>query len=131
MKPLLQKLPLPSDSSFVLVDFNVPYFETPWHFHPEYEIVLVTESTGQRFVGEHIKEYKAGDLCFIGPYVPHLYRSHEEYYESNSILKAKSIVIHFNDDFLGNDFFEVPEMMHIKALFEKSTHNPKFEAGFP
>ena len=72
-------------------------------------------------MGEHIKEYKAGDLCFIGPYVPHLYRSHEEYYESNSILKAKSIVIHFNDDFLGNDFFEIPEMMHIKALFEKST----------
>jgi AraC-like DNA-binding protein len=121
MKPLLQKLPLPSDSSFVLVDFDVPYFETPWHFHPEYEIVLVTESKGQRFVGEHIKEYKQGDLCLIGPYVPHLYRSHEEYYEANSILRAKSIVIHFNDNFLGKDFFEIPEMMHIKALFEKST----------
>ncbi|MFC0184180.1 hypothetical protein ACFFJX_17255 [Pseudarcicella hirudinis] len=32
MKPQLQKLPLPFDSSFVLVDFEVPYFETPWHF---------------------------------------------------------------------------------------------------
>jgi AraC-like DNA-binding protein len=121
MKPLLQKLPLPSDSSFVLVDFDVPYFETPWHFHPEYEIVLVTESTGQRFVGEHIKEYKAGDLCMIGPHVPHLYRSHEEYYQANSELRAKSIVIHFNDVFLGKDFFNIPEMTHIKALFEKST----------
>lgn len=120
MKPLLQKLPLPADSSFVLVDFEVPYFETPWHFHPEYEIVLVTESTGQRFVGEHIKEYKAGDLCLIGPNVPHLYRSHEEYYVSNSELKAKSIVIHFNDIFLGKDFFKIPEMSHIQALFEKS-----------
>ena len=105
MKPLLQKLPLPADSSFVLVDFDVPFFETPWHFHPEYEIVLVTESTGQRFVGEHIKEYRAGDLCLIGPNVPHLYRSHEEYYVNNSELRAKSIVIHFKDDFLGKDFF--------------------------
>lgn len=121
MKPLLQKLPLSPDSSFVLVDFDVPYFETPWHFHPEYEIVLVTESKGQRFVGEHIKEYKEGDLCFIGPHVPHLYRSHEEYYEANSSLRAKSIVIHFREDFLGKDFFDLPEMNHIKALFEKST----------
>ncbi len=121
MKPLLQKLPLPADSSFVLVDFDVPYFETPWHFHPEYEIVLVTKSTGRRFVGEHIKEYKEGDLCLIGPYVPHLYRSHDEYYKANSTLKATSIVIHFNDEFLGKDFFNLPEMTHIKALFEKST----------
>ena len=120
MKPLLQKLPLPADSSFVLVDFDVPYFETPWHFHPEYEIVLVTESTGQRFVGEHIKEFKAGDLCLIGPNVPHLYRSHEKYYAQNSELRAKSIVIHFNDNFLGQEFFKVPEMSHIQALFEKS-----------
>lgn len=120
MKPLLQKLPLPADSSFVLVDFDVPYFETPWHFHPEYEIVLVTESTGQRFVGEHIKEYQAGDLCLIGPNVPHLYRSHEEYYVPNSELRAKSIVIHFNDNFLGKDFFKIPEMKHVQTLFEKS-----------
>lgn len=121
MKPLLQKLPLPSDSSFVLVDFDVPYFETPWHFHPEYEIVLVTESTGKRFVGEHIKEYNEGDLCFIGPNVPHLYRSHDEYYQANSVLRAKSIVIHFNEDFLGKDFFSLPEMSHIKALFNNSS----------
>lgn len=120
MKPFLQKLPLPSDSSFVLVDFDKPYYETPWHFHPEYEIVLVTESTGQRFMGEHIKEYRAGDLCLIGPNVPHLYRSHEEYYSPNSELRAKSIVIHFNDNFLGKDFFNIPEMSHIQALFEKS-----------
>lgn len=120
MKPFLQKLPLPADSSFVLVDFDKPYYETPWHFHPEYEIVLVTESTGQRFVGEHIKEYRAGDLCLIGPNVPHFYRSHEEYYAPNSELRAKSIVIHFNDNFLGKDFFKIPEMMHINSLFEKS-----------
>lgn len=120
MKPFLQKLPLPADSSFVLVDFDKPYYETPWHFHPEYEIVLVTESTGQRFVGEHIKEYRAGDLCLIGPNVPHLYRSHEEYYAPNSELRAKSIVIHFNDNFLGKDFFKIPEMIHIHSLFEKS-----------
>ena len=120
MKPFLQKLPLPSDSSFVLVDFDKPYYETPWHFHPEYEIVLVTESSGQRFIGEHIKEYRTGDLCLIGPNVPHLYRSHEEYYAPDSELRAKSIVIHFNDNFLGKDFFKIPEMSHIQALFEKS-----------
>ncbi|MFC0184179.1 AraC family transcriptional regulator [Pseudarcicella hirudinis] len=89
-------------------------------FHPEYEIVLVTESVGQRFIGEHMQDFKAGDLCFIGPNVPHLYRNTEDYYKQNADLKAKSIVIHFNEDFLGKDFFNIPEMQHVKVLFEKS-----------
>jgi AraC-like DNA-binding protein len=121
MKPVLQKLPIPSNSSFVLVDFDVAYFETPWHFHPEYEIVLVTESEGQRFIGEHFKEYQAGDLCLIGPNVPHLYKSHDEYYKETAKLRAKSIVVHFNEDFLGAHFFNLPEMIHIQQLFKNST----------
>jgi hypothetical protein len=41
MKPHIQKLPLSEQSSFVADKFVTPYFETGWHYHPEYELVLM------------------------------------------------------------------------------------------
>ena len=120
MKPQLQKLPLDQGSSFVVLEYIRPYNETPWHYHPEYEIVLVAESEGTRFIGDDIREYKAGDLAFIGPNVPHLYRNTEAYYRQDPKFKTHNIVIHFLEDFLGPHFFSVREMALISKLFEKS-----------
>jgi hypothetical protein len=39
-KPNLQKLISEKDSSFVFHRYEPPYFETQWHFHKEFEIVL-------------------------------------------------------------------------------------------
>lgn len=33
MKPLIQKLPLSEDSSFVARTYKTPNFEVPWHQH--------------------------------------------------------------------------------------------------
>ena len=79
MKPVLEHLPLETKESFVVKYFDYPYYPTPWHFHPEYEIVLVTESTGKRFIGDSITDFKPGDLAFIGPNLPHLYRNDAAY----------------------------------------------------
>lgn len=46
MKPMLEHLPREKGHSFVVCDFEYGYYPTPWHYHPEYEIVLVTESRG-------------------------------------------------------------------------------------
>ncbi len=44
MKPSLERLPLEQGESFVAKFFDYSFYPTPWHYHPEYEIVLVTES---------------------------------------------------------------------------------------
>ena len=120
MRPQLQKLPLNTGSSFVLLEYIRPFNETPWHYHPEYEIVLVLESEGTRFIGDSISEYKPRDLAFIGPNVPHLYRNTERYYKGNPELRTRNIVVHFMEDFLGKDFFSIKEMSLISQLFEHS-----------
>ena len=60
MKPVLEHLPLEAKDSFVVKDFDYPYYPTPWHYHPEYEIVLVTESRGKRFIGDRITDFEPG-----------------------------------------------------------------------
>jgi AraC-like DNA-binding protein len=114
MRPHIQKLPLSEQSSFLADKFITPYFETPWHYHSEYELVLIIKGNGKRFVGNHVSDYEEGSLTFLGPNLPHLFR------KENSSADGGSLVIHFKEEFLGNEFRTIPEMQKIKLLFEKS-----------
>lgn len=122
MKALLEKLPDLTESSFKLFQFSYPYFPTPWHYHPEFELVLVTKSTGKRIIGNHIADFAEGDLVFIGSNVPHTYRNDEDYYTAAGRNEgaAQSIVIHFLPDFLGQGFLQSPEMAPVRALFDRA-----------
>lgn len=120
MKPILESLPKDADESFVVKFFDYKYYPTPWHFHPEYEIVLVTESTGKRFIGDNISNFNPGNLVLIGPNLPHLYRNDLRYYRPASKLKATSIVVHFLENSFGDNFLSLPETKKIKKLLEKS-----------
>lgn len=122
MKPALEHLPKEKDHSFVAKFFDYKYYPTPWHYHPEYEIVLVTESTGKRFIGDHISDFQPGNLALLGPNIPHTYKNDDKYYETGSALRAKSIVIHFTEASLGDDFLKLPEANILNRLFERSTH---------
>lgn len=120
MKALLEKLAPTANSSFKLYEFRYTYYPTPWHYHPEYELVLVTQSHGQRIVGNHIGEFAEGDLVLIGPNLPHVYRNPPDYYEPDVKLKAESIVVHFLPDFLGEPFWESTEMGPLRAMLHRS-----------
>ena len=120
MKPQLLKITPPPNSSFNFFAQDAAFFATPWHYHPEYEIVLVLESTGKKFVGSNISNFKPGDLCMIGAYLPHYYRNDEQFYAKDSSIRARSLVIHFLEDFMGGNFFDLPECQAIKNLLERS-----------
>lgn len=130
MKPQLLKIATPDDSSFNLYEQEVPFFATPWHYHPEVEIVLVKESTGEKFIGSSITEFKPGDLTMIGSYLPHFYKNAIEYYDEKSTAKAKSTVVHFLEDFIGADFLEIPENYHLKNLLTNSRRGLQFGKTF-
>ncbi len=122
MKAQLHKLPLISDTSFLYAKMNERYFNKPWHFHEEYELVLIEESRGTKFVGDNISLFQEGDIYLIGPNIPHIFRNDEEYYAHNKNIRARSIFVHFTDDFLGDRFFDLPEMKAVKKLLDKSCY---------
>ena len=121
MKAVLAKLPHTAEHSFKVYEFIVPYYQTPWHFHPEYELVLVTRSQGKKIIGDHISDFDIGDLCLLGPNLPHTYHNNPEYFEPDSCLQAESIVVHFSMESLGSGFFKIPEMKSIHELLSKSS----------
>ncbi len=120
MKPQLHKLPLISDTSFLYNKLRCNYFDKPWHFHEEYELVLIDKSRGTKFIGDKVSMFESGDLMLIGSNIPHLFRNHQEYYQKNGRLEASSIFIHFTEDFLGPHFFNIPEMKMVRKLLDNS-----------
>jgi AraC-like DNA-binding protein len=120
MKPLLEHLPLEGEESFFAKAFDLPHFSTPWHYHPEFELVLIVKSQGKRFIGNYVSDFQDGDVTFLGPNLPHLYRNTPSYYEQDPLCRAQSIVIHFLEDSIGKDFLALPQAKKLHGLFERS-----------
>ncbi len=121
MKPFLSKIPFSSDSSFLYKLLECDHFNDPWHFHKEYELVMITKSRGIRFIGDNVSNFKEGDVVFIGSNIPHLLRNSEDLYTKRKRSGAATIYIHFTRDFLGNHFFDIPEMKLVQRLLAKSS----------
>src|SRR5919199_706716 len=62
---------VPQESSFKVWSHGYPFRTIRWHFHPEYEIHLVTETSGRSFIGDYIGVFEPGNLVLTGPYLPH------------------------------------------------------------
>ncbi len=83
-----------------------------WHYHPEIELVYVNGGAGKRQIGSHVSYYTNGDLILIGSNLPHCGLT-------DKLTGNKSeTVVQMKIDFLGNEFFSIPEMKQIRALFE-------------
>ena len=120
MRPPLLKSPIPASHAFVAKDLKAPYFDPNWHFHSEYQLFVVLKGTGTRFIGDHVKAFKSGDVVFTGPNLPHLWRSDPEYYDGTKELYTHGLVIYFQKDFLGKTFMEKDEAIRLKQLFLKA-----------
>ena len=120
MRQPLRKDLEPVAASFIVRKLVEPHFDPNWHFHPQYQLFLVEEGTGTRFIGDSIKPFGPGDLVFLGPNLPHLWRSDQIYFDRQSGLKTRGIVVYFTEDFLGADFFARREMAPLRQLLDQA-----------
>lgn len=126
MKAALHKSSIPPSQIFVVRHLEEKHFDPVWHAHSEYQLFVVLEGTGTRFIGDSIKSFGPGELILTGPHLPHVWRSDEAYFHKNSSSKASGIVIYFNENFLGDHLLEKEEMLLLKKLFIKSMRGLEF-----
>lgn len=104
----------------MIVERNVPYFNTPFHFHPECELVYILEGNGKRIVGDSVAPFSPGDVIFLGSNVPHVWYSDKVYYQKGTGLTSRAIVIYFNSEIFGRNFYALNETQGLKKLFHKA-----------
>ncbi len=120
MKSALQKSPIPHTHAFVVHSLEQPFFDPNWHFHPEYQLFMVLKGKGTRFIGDHVKSFKAGDITFLGPNLPHLWRSDQEEPVTKNATSAEGIVVYFNENFISDTLLHKEEGILLRTLFRKS-----------
>ncbi len=123
---MFQELPFPVDSHIHYYIEDLPHFIVPWHYHPAIEIMYIISGTGTRFVGDHLEGYAEGDVCMIGPKLPHEWRNDEIYFNKESGLRATCICLFFKKEIFEPNLIRLPEMTNIRDLIERSRWGLKF-----
>lgn len=108
------------DQSFLAYSFQTKQFKFKWHYHPEYELTLITNGRGKRFVGESYQDFAAGDLVLIGANLPHTWVS-----EVSHNKLASAVVIQFPFDLIIS-LIDLPEFHSIKKMLKKAERGLHF-----
>jgi AraC-like DNA-binding protein len=120
MKAVEKRPPQEVGKSFSVFTEVGQYFPVPWHYHPEYELVSVVKSSGRRMVGDNIGNFDEGDLVLMGPLLPHVWVNDPAYKAGTADHQAKAIVIQFVENFLGENFLNLPEIHSCRTFLELS-----------
>ena len=123
MRPQFEKVVNQPERSFRAIEYALPRFDSPWHFHPEIELTLIVESSGRRFVGDSVERFSAGDLVLLGPNLPHFW--HNEGRQPHG-ASAHAVVVQFMPDFLGPELWKRAEFRAVERLLEKSSRGLHF-----
>ncbi len=120
MKQIMnEKLPITEANPINPRYYDYDHFTYPWHFHSQYEIIYVKESTGLCFVGDCIEKFNAGDLILFGTNLPH-YMLSDDKYMNNHDLRVKGTIIQFEKDFMSYSIDHYPQFLQIKNFLKQS-----------
>ena len=120
MHHIIPKSAIPDHKAFIIKKIVAPHFDPTFHLHPEFKLSYVIQGEGTRFVGDSIKSFNASDMVLTGPNIPNVWRSDNKYFEKESQLITKVIVIYFHDHFMGETLLQKEEMESINRLFQRS-----------
>ncbi|MFZ1386630.1 MAG: AraC family transcriptional regulator [Thiolinea sp.] len=94
-----------------------------WHYHEEYELHLIVETTGKVFVGDYIGRFEPGHLVLTGPRLPHNWISSELPEEG---VLVRDIALQFSDGPLRQASEYLPELREALPLLERAKHGIEF-----
>jgi AraC-like DNA-binding protein len=123
MKIAKLRLHQETDKSFIFHHEKYPF--APWHHHPEYEMVLSYKGKGRRMVGDSVDRYEENEVVFTGPFLPHQWICDADNIPDVEKNSEEAYVIQFVYDFLGENFFELPENASLKKFLLESVRGYK------
>jgi AraC-like DNA-binding protein len=101
-------------------------FPTPlarWHFHPEYELHLITSTSGKAFIGDWIGPFQPGHLTLCGPMLPHNWISLD--LPAGGVAE-RDLVIQFRHEPIAHAVEMIPELAEVLPMLERSRHGIEF-----
>ena len=113
----LEVIPPDPFHSFRSFSHDFPAEIARWQYHPEYEIHLIREGSGNFLIGDVIGTFEAGHVAFIGSGLPHDWMSNVR---PGQVIKNRDGVIQFLPEFINGLMETMPELRELKLLLKES-----------
>jgi AraC-like DNA-binding protein len=112
------------NSSILYRQHGFPHPLVRWHYHQEYELHLITASSGKVFVGDYIGNFYPGNLILTGPNLPHNWISQTE---DGETFAERDKVVTFTDELIQSARSVFPEITSLDALLQRSRFGIQFQ----
>ena len=116
MKPHLEIVPL-HDTKLLIKKEYLKFMEINWHIHPEYELVLISSTSGMEYIGSRSKPIDATELLLLGPNIPHMWRTDSD---GTAADDDYQIVVQFPQDIFDGILFTAKPFDHIGAMLKRA-----------
>ncbi|NCD71703.1 AraC family transcriptional regulator [Mucilaginibacter agri] len=129
MKKILREINTPDNSSIMVKEEIAPQFAAPFHFHHAYELAFIVNGRGKFYGADRLLNFNTGDIYLFGIGFPHYFVNEKSFIDSGEL--GHSIIVQFNEDFLGHDFYLKPEFKAVKALLKNADRGIKINQPSP
>jgi AraC-like DNA-binding protein len=118
MDYVFEKIEVPTKHSFIVREIQLAERAPKIHSHKNYELNFIVSGAGRRIVGNNITSFEHNDLVLLGPDLPHCW----EILETENNKPPSCITIHFYENIIHSDFFNIPEMEVVVDLLKEASH---------
>lgn len=124
MGPDLEVIQIRPGECFTVFSHGYPYRTVRWHFHPEYELHMIVETSGQYFVGDFIGRFNPGNLVLTGPNLPHNWASE---IPQGTTVANRCQLIQFHEAFIAESMRIMPELSGIEPVLSLARRGALFD----
>jgi AraC-like DNA-binding protein len=102
---------------------DYPHHLAKWHHHPEYELHLIQESSGEMMIGDFVGDFGPGCLVLTGPSLPHNWVSR---IGPGERIANRDMLIQFSGEFADRIVDFCPEFDDVGTLFADAARGIEF-----
>jgi AraC-like DNA-binding protein len=111
--------PLKSEDLFILLNNKQAKFDYQIHFHSDYELNMVCNTSGKRIVGDSVEQFFDFDMILIGSNLPHVWKA-------PTTEDTHVITIQFHDQILNSFLMGKRLFSPIRDMLERSLRGLDF-----
>ena len=93
-----------------------PYFYDKLHQHPQCQLTVILEGSGQFLSGDYVGRFQGGDVFFLGENAPHVFRSDGIYFEEKSTLTVAGNTVFFDFEALKSGLLNLDELQALNRF---------------
>lgn len=120
--PAYEVIVFPPSASFRWNVHDYPHHLAKWHYHVEYELHLIQDSSGTMMIGDYVGPFEPGCLVLTGPNLPHNWLSDT----GSRTIPDRDMLIQFSPDCAERICTNFPEFEEVQVLLSEAAFGLQF-----